>query len=152
MGTGATSKFIPYSSGCLRWTAAGESLDTPGTNTRSLGTVSNMQIVKVQLQERSGERRYRLSFTDCSDSQYDAPISDLAFRAFLNAEMNRLGSSLAASQQTTRLLEGAERLYLRLGLARPWRNPNTNMVACWMQITGIYTFPDYLEGRSFTDF
>jgi len=23
---------------------------------------------------------------------------------------------------------------------------------CWMQVTGIYAFPDYLEGKSFADF
>ena len=46
--------------GCLqenRWVE-------PGANTRSLGTVSQIQVISVNIQERSGERRYRLYFTD----------------------------------------------------------------------------------------
>ncbi|MBC7263779.1 MAG: hypothetical protein H5T64_05395 [Chloroflexi bacterium] len=40
-------------------------------------------------------------------------------------------------------------VFLRIGLARGWEKfPNR----CYLQITGVHTFPDYLEGRSFTDF
>jgi hypothetical protein len=39
--------------------------------------------------------------------------------------------------------------FLRIGLARLWeRYPDR----CYLQVTGIYTFPDYLRGRTFTDF
>lgn len=125
----------------------------PGANTRSLGTVSQIQVTSVNLQEWSGERRYRLCFTDQTGHQYDnVTVSDLAFRAFCDAELNRYSSPLSASQQITELLQSVNRLYLRLGLARPWLNPNTGKVGCWMQVTGIYSFPDYLEGKSFADF
>jgi hypothetical protein len=50
-------------------------------------------------------------------------------------------ASAAAKQETTTLL--------RIGLARLWEKfPDR----CYLQITGIYTFPDYLRGRTFTDF
>jgi hypothetical protein len=40
-------------------------------------------------------------------------------------------------------------MFLRIGLARHWeKHPER----CHLQITGIYTFPDYLNGRTFTDF
>jgi hypothetical protein len=39
--------------------------------------------------------------------------------------------------------------FLRIGLARHWdKFPDR----CYLQVTGIYTFPDYLRGRNFTDF
>jgi hypothetical protein len=136
--------------GCLqenRWVE-------PGANTRSLGTVSHIQITSVDLREWSGERRYRLYFMDQTGHQYDnITISDLAFRAFCDAEVNRHSSLIAVSQQVTNLLRNVERLYLRLGLARPWAPRDGSFgLRCWMQVTGIHTFPDYLEGKSFTDF
>jgi len=126
----------------------------PGANTRSLGTVSQIQVISVNLQEQSGERRYRLYFTDQTGHQYDnVTISDLAFRALCDAELNRCSSLLSVSQQLTDRLKSADRLYLRLGLARPWAPRDVSFgPRCWMQVTGISTFPDYLGGRSFADF
>ena len=34
-------------------------------------------------------------------------------------------------------------------LARGWQKFPER---CYLQITGVYTFPDYLEGKIFTDF
>ncbi|HUU64434.1 MAG TPA: hypothetical protein VMX96_11065 [Dehalococcoidia bacterium] len=126
----------------------------PGTNTRSLGTVSQIQVISVNLQERSGERRYRLYFTDQTGHQYDnVTISDLAFRALCDAELNRRSSLLSASQWITDQLKSVDLLYLNFGLARPWAPSDGSFgPRCWMQVTGIYTFPDYLGGKSFADF
>jgi len=76
----------------------------------------------------------------------------LAFRRFADTKVNRCGSLSIAAQQISKLLMSADRLYLRLGLARPWVNPNTGIAGCWMQVTGIHTFPDYLGGKSLADF
>ena len=38
-------------------------------------------------------------------------------------------------------------VYLRLGLARAY--PKNQ---CYLQVTGVYSFPDYLDGRNFADF
>jgi len=129
-----------------RWVA-------PGANTRSLGTVSRTQVTNVRLQEWSGRRKYRLCFVDDVGHKYDdVIISDMASRTFLDAEVSRVESPMVAATHVKDLLRDADRLYLRLGLARPWLNPNTNRMECWMQVTGIYTFPDYLEGKTFADF
>jgi hypothetical protein len=38
---------------------------------------------------------------------------------------------------------------LRIGLARGWeRHPDR----CYLQITGVYTDPDYLSGHCYADF
>ena len=48
-------------------------------------------------------------------------------------------------------LLNAERTYLRIGLTRP-RQLEHYPETCWTQVTGGYTFPDYLEGKTFADF
>ena len=126
----------------------------PGANTRSVGTLSQVRVTAVKLLEWSGKLRYRLSFIDNTDFAYDnIPVSDLAFRELSYTEVRKQNRSpVTVSEQITSLLTSADCLYLRLGLARPWINPNTGKVGCWMQVTGIYSFPDYLEGKSFADF
>ena len=126
----------------------------PGANTRSIGTLSHVRVTAVKLPEWSGKLRYRLSFIDNAGFPYDnISVSDLAFRELSYAEVKKHGRSPATvSKQITSLLTSTDRIYLRLGLARPWVNPNTGNIGCWMQVTGIYTFPDYLGGKSFADF
>jgi len=126
----------------------------PGANTRSIGTLSQVYIASVQLTMESGKLKYRLSFKDKTGFLYDSiPISDLAFREFSFTEVvKRRRDAATVAQEITGFLKAADRLYLRLGLARPWINPNTGKQGCWMQVTGIYTFPDYMSGKSFADF
>jgi hypothetical protein len=52
-----------------------------------------------------------------------------------------------AAELTERLKNSV--VYLRIGLARGW---NKFPERCYLQITGIYTFPDYLGGKNFYDF
>lgn len=126
----------------------------PGANTRSIGTLSQVRITAAKLPEWSGKLKYKLSFTNNTGFPYDnIPVSDLAFREFSYTEVKKRNCSPATvSEQITSLIKSADRLYLRLGLARPWIKPDTGRLGCWMQVTGIYTFPDYLEGKSFADF
>ena len=126
----------------------------PGANTRSIGTLSQVHITAVKLPMWSEKLKYRLSFRDNTGFLYnDVPISDLAFRELSFAEVKKRNRPPATvAQEITSLLTSTNRIYLRLGLARPWVNPNTGNIGCWMQVTGIYTFPDYLGGKSFGDF
>ncbi len=39
-------------------------------------------------------------------------------------------------------------VFLRIGLARGWKKYPDR---CYLQITGVYVFPDYLHGRCFAD-
>jgi len=104
----------------------------PGANTRSIGTLSQVRVTAVKLPEWSGKLRYRLSFRDNIGFLYDnIPVSDLAFREFSYTEVKKRNRSPAAvSEQITSLLTSAHRLYLRLGVARPWFNPNIGKIGC----------------------
>lgn len=125
-----------------------------GTGARSLGTIEPSGIHEVMFAEQqkdTGERKwdYRLEFTDSKSARYRLAVVDLAFRGFLDHSRDRLRVTPMDAAQ--RLLAGLNksRVFLRIGLARKW--PETSE-SCYLQVTGVHTFPDYLEGRCFADF
>ena len=122
----------------------------PGTDTRSLGTLCNPQATGVWVDENYGRRQFRLDFNDGSKSYKGYPVNDLAFRTLLENKINALGDSRKAADAVMEAVQAADRLYLRIGLARP-RRMGSYPTACWTQITGVYTFPDYLDGRTYWD-
>lgn len=125
----------------------------PGTKTRSIATLSRTTVLNVQLSAWNGRLRYRLSFKDSAGEVFDRPVSDLTFRELCYKKVKRDGCHcLAISNELTRLLKAVAHIYLRLGLARPWIQPGLSESRCYLQVTGIYTFPDYLEGKTFADF
>lgn len=126
-----------------RWVAAGEGV-------RSLGTVK-ARVWDVFHQSRPGGKwEYRLRFTDASGDGYRLSVTDLAFRYFVDRqrEAGRI-SGLGAADAVTHILKNAGVVYLRIGLARHW---DLHPDRCYLQINGVYTFPDYLDGRCFADF
>ena len=52
-----------------------------------------------------------------------------------------------AAQSVTEDLQKSE-IILRIGLARNWQKYPDR---CYLQVTGIYSFPDYLSGRIWSD-
>ena len=124
----------------------------PDADTRSLGTLCSPKATGVWVDESYGRRQFRLDFVDGSGRAHKGyPVNDLAFRTFLQSRIDALGDKDEASNAVLGALQSAERMYLRVGLARP-RPMGAYPTACWTQITGIYTFPDYLGGRTFADF
>ncbi len=132
--------------GCLkdrRWVL-------PGAPTRSLGTIAAVSVERLVLEERDSKLEYRLSFIDGAGVPYNSvAVTDLTFRRFADIQIEQEGSPLEAATKLTLLLKKM-RVYLRLGLTRPWA-PSGQAPVCWLQATGIHTFPDYVAGRSFAD-
>lgn len=48
-------------------------------------------------------------------------------------------------------INDAEAIYLRIGLSRPFQPRSSAEAVCYLMVTGVYTFPSYLEGR-FADY
>ena len=125
----------------------------PGTQTRSLGTIGGVTILDLNVDTRYDRRTVlRIDFEDASGEVHTRfPVNDLAFRRMFSRLMeNRQTKSRAADSLMSKLRQ-ADRTYLRVGLARPTRigrYPET----CWVQVTGVYTFPDYLDGRNWSAF
>lgn len=117
---------------------------------RSLGTVRVHQIERVIHASYDGRLDYRIGFMDDAEEEYRLKVTDLAFRYFVDYLRVRQGLSFEGiSRRLTDLFE--ERIvYLRIGLARPTWDLHPH--CCYLQINGVYSFPDYLEGKCFADF
>lgn len=120
-----------------------------GEGDRSLGTVE-VHITDVFYGMSFEDWDYRITFTDNAGQQYRLKVTDLSFRYYCYHLRDKEG--LSPDKISAKLKEQlvANAAFLRIGLARPtWKkHPH----CCFLQITGVYTFPDYLDGYCFADF
>jgi len=120
-----------------------------GEGHRSIGTVRPSSICSVLygVSPHDASWDYRITFEDQSGARYRLRVTDLAFRRYCNDGRLKGEPPEVVSAALHRLLQQAE-VYLRIGLARGRaRYPDR----CYLQITGVHTFPDYLGGRCFAD-
>lgn len=119
-----------------------------GEGERSLGTIAHPEIIGVHYGKQFGNLEYRLVFKDSCKALYRLPITDLTFRYYLDHLCFREKLTQGnAAQSVTEDLQKSE-IILRIGLARNWRKYPDR---CYLQVTGIYSFPDYLSGRIWSD-
>jgi hypothetical protein len=120
-----------------------------GKGEHSLGTLWVKQIEQVTNECYNSKWDYRIAFVDSSNSSYRLSVTDLVFRNFVdNFRRGRQNDSETLGRLLTNIFINRD-VYLRVGLARGWdKFPDR----CYLQITGIYTFPDYLEGKCFADY
>lgn len=122
-----------------------------GADTRSIATLSNANITDIELTPRSIKPRIR--FVDSNGDVFNRPSSDLTLWDRCYSLVKGQGRPIEeVREELLSSLQTAERIYLRLGLARPWEREEGEGERCWLQVTGVYTFPDYLEGKCFADF
>ncbi len=119
-----------------------------GQGPRSLGTIRPQQITQV-IYERSPDSKwqYRLRFED-GDHAYRLTITDLTWRYYCDFRRANGDSPQQVADSLLQALRSSE-VYLRVGLARKWdKFPGR----CYLQITGVHTFPDYLNSHTMADF
>lgn len=117
-----------------------------GEGERSLGTIGSPNLKEIHPDSNSG---YRISFNDKCGKDYDLKVTDLSFWKYLDFLIyKREVPRLEAFKKLKDDLQNAK-LYLRIGLARgDWaKYPGR----CYLQITGVYSFPDYLSGLTLAD-
>ncbi len=120
-----------------------------GQGVRSLGTIRPQQIQSV-IHDLSPENKwqYRLVFNDGEGQIYRLTVTDLAWRYYHDRQREQGCAPIKIAAELTAALQSRD-VYLRVGLARGWAKfPDR----CFVQVTGVYTFPDYLEGQTFADF
>jgi hypothetical protein len=118
-----------------------------GQGPRSLGTIQPKQILEALYRHIESKWDYRLHFVDGNDKTYRLGVTDLSWRYYNDFQFNGGHSADEISATLTRKLR-SNQVYLRVGLARHWEKYPDR---CYLQLTGIYTFPDYLEGKTFAD-
>lgn len=127
-----------------------------GEGERSLGSilaegVSEVTYGQKRYEEDEAKWEYRIRFTDGSGREFSPAITDLTFRAACDHLRDRKGwEPEEVGEWLTRFLGSEKRdVYLRIGLARGWeKHPDR----CYLQVTGVYSFPDYLGGKTLCDF
>ena len=129
----------------------------PGDGERSLGTIKPLSIDKLGFYRLTFNDietdKFSLNFTDATHQVYkQIPITDLSLRYYI--EYLRVHKRYHP-RRIRALLEhqfNESEVWLRLGLTRPYQKSDTDQKWCYIQATGIYTFPDYLDGKCFADF
>jgi len=119
-----------------------------GEGSRSLGTIRPKQVYNVFCGESpSGRPDYRIRFSN-GQHLYRLKVTDLTFQYYVDRQ-KQVKPSEQVSEEVSAVLRSAGSVFFRIGLARGWdKYPDR----CYLQITGIYTFPDYLDGKCFADF
>ena len=121
-------------------------LDCQGT--RSLGTIKPDEIIEVIYgPDKKGTWDYRLKFTDSIGSIYRLKITDLTWHYYCDSLRDDARQPLQIAAVLTQKLKSTE-TFLRIGLSRGWKEYPDR---CYLQFIGIFTFPDFLEGRTFAD-
>jgi hypothetical protein len=110
----------------------------PGTGGKSIGTV-RARLARLDLHAQ------RISFYDGANKYYPSrKITDMAFTAFSDGLLGRKQEEQAYFLYK---LKKAKRLFLRVGLTRPWTSPD-GIEGCWLQVTAIYAFPDFFASKN----
>jgi hypothetical protein len=121
-----------------------------GDGDRSLGTIRPAEIMGLVCEARAVDKwDYRIVFKDQAAQTYRLAVTDLTYRHYLDYGRVQLDYPLDDLISRLTRFFNQYTTFLRIGLARLWEKYPDR---CYLQVTGIYTFPDYLRGRTFTDF
>jgi hypothetical protein len=120
-----------------------------GQGPRSVGTVRPKAFHKIFYSPGDDDAwNYRLGFYDEADEYYRLKITDLTWNYYCAAQRADAHGPTEIAEEFSQRLKG-QLVYLRIGLSRGWKKfPGR----CFLQINGLYTFPDYLKGKTFADF
>lgn len=113
-----------------------------GEGDRSIGTVKAENIEFIDyLPNEERKFNYKMRFSD-QDDCYDLPITDLCFRNY--CDYLRIHEHLEPEVISADLLHKLNKalVFLRVGLTRPFKKRYNR---CYLQVSGVYAFPDYLE-------
>lgn len=118
----------------------------PGSGIASIGTIRTDHISYVNLDADANIRRdrYDIEFRDGAGVRYSLRVTDLAFREFCRRQRSPDRRDIAALRVRERVNRSRE-IYLRLGLSLPFQ-PRGSDARCYLVITGVHTFPTYLDG------
>jgi hypothetical protein len=142
----------------VRWTERDEGLRTggsvqPGEGNASLGTL-NVELERFRIvQNDSGKIAYYVYFRDEAGTRNRLTVTDLTFRGWADAVRRLRGGSFEElNKELHQTFQPHVDLWLRIGLARPWSPSRDQTASCFLQVTGVHSVPDYLEGATWTDF
>ena len=85
--------------------------------------------------------KIKLNFRDLPGRRFRyIPITDLGFYEYALQHHSR-----NELRKVNSMIKAQEEVYLRIGLSREYQPRNDERNGYWLQVNGIYTFPDYIE-------
>ncbi|NIA09680.1 MAG: DNA helicase RecQ, partial [Nitrospiraceae bacterium] len=113
----------------------------PGEGNRSLGAIKVVKVMAVNYSMgEEGKYKYRIAFSDTSGEVYDLPITDCAFRGHCDRQRIQKGRNTDDIEAELQQILNQSEVFLRVGLTRPFAKMRNR---CYLQVSGIYAFPDY---------
>lgn len=124
-----------------------------GEGWRSLATLHVRTVEFVGLCEEHNGLNHKIIFSDWENQVYKLTVTDLSFRYFVDHLHTGQSKDFRDVNIFLKKLFSQADTYIRLGLARGY-NPNKQepQDRCYLQVTGVYTFPDYLDQKCFADY
>jgi len=111
---------------------------------RSLVITRCLGVPDVFVEKFDDRLKCRLTFYDESGDKHERlPVTDANWLAV--ARYLWILDCTTVAQRLKSSLLGKE-IYLRIGITREWQGQ------CWRQISGVFSIPDWLGGRCFTDY
>jgi hypothetical protein len=112
----------------------------PGSPGPSIGTLILSDVPKLQCDYYKDPPRLRMRIVDNGGNVTNkVPITDLAFRCLFDFYMGKFRGDCEKTVQFLNKRLADCTIYLRLGLARLFRD------CCWLQVNGIHTVPDLYD-------
>jgi len=104
---------------------------------RSIVTLKLKPTQVVIVRNAFDAKNLRLNILDNDDRKYSyLSITDLGFHSsFISKKTN--------PDELNEYIRGQKKLYLRIGLGRRYKNPTDGRDGFWIQVNGIYTFPEF---------
>jgi len=124
-----------------------------GEGERSLGTVKAKDVRFVNVFEKNNGFGCRLRFKDENDDYFNLPVTDLSLLYYIGHLHEQEGLAFGTIGSRLQATFSNADTYIRIGLGRGYHtNPNKAQNRCYLLISGVFTFPDYLDGKFFIDF
>jgi hypothetical protein len=114
-----------------------------GEGRRSLGTVKMKKCFGIKHFKKDDEKfNFRIQFSDMKGEVYDLKITDYLFNKYYNTKLNekKLDPEIICNDILQRF--NKLNIFLRIGIARPFEKMFNR---CYLQVSGIHSFPDYRE-------
>lgn len=115
------------------------------TGPRSLGTIIPKKVSEIKYEQENNKTwDFRLRFTDGKNVEYRLKITDLTFQYYCRFLNQTYQDHHAVAERIFLAIQSCQ-IYIRVGLARGWREYPDR---CYLQVNGIYTFPDLFKGKT----
>ena len=114
---------------------------------RSLIIVKPQQVPLIDLSIKEDRLRTHLTFRDLSGAlQRHLPVVDANWLAIARWLWVKHSGNKKKTESNLRYFFNNTDIYLRIGITRKFMGQK------WRQISGIFSFPDWLQGYSFVDY